>query len=150
METLKAIQKFVLFFLLMILVSDIGGAFYTKVYYQGGMDFAVKAASMEIVRDDDYANGIIKIDEDRSKEEFTYVMQRQFSLSEDTVQQNTIYASPVNTAPYNFIHPVTGRSYIIHEPMFIAVYRVRRRGVFIRNDILVDNLSGSRVTMRPK
>lgn len=150
MGTLKAIQKIVLFFLMMILVSDIGGAFYTKTYYQGGIDFAVKAATMEIVRDDDYANGIIKIDEERSKDQFNFMMKRQFRLDDTNLALNTIYAAPINTVPYEFIHPITGRGYIINEPMFVAVYRVRNKGVFVKNDILIDNLSGSRVTVKPK
>lgn len=136
--------------LLMILVGDIGGAIYTKAYYQGGIDFCCKSAAMEIARDDDYAKGIISIDNDKAKKEFANMMISQFNkLNEQEIDEGTVYAQAVNTVPSVFIHPVTGKEYMINEPMFVAVFRVKRKGVFINQDILVDNLSGNKVSMKP-
>ncbi|AOT68345.1 hypothetical protein [Geosporobacter ferrireducens] len=150
MSTIQFLQKVLLFFACMILVVDIGGSIYTKLYYQGGIDFCVKAASMEIVRDDDYARGIIKIDETKSVEEFKKMMGVQFQMAAGQIEERIIYAAPINTVPSEFVHPVTGRAYTILKPMFVAIYRVKRDGIFLKKEILVDNLSGSQVQFRPK
>lgn len=146
--TLKTLQKIVMFMLLMILVNDIGGAIYTKQLYKGGIDFSAKSASMEIIRDSNYANGQVRIDTVRSVQEFKDMMKLQFSLTDFEVEEGIVFAQPVNTVPSIFTHPITGKNYTIVEPMFIVVFRVRRKGVFIRNDIIIDNLSGSRVKLK--
>lgn len=150
MSTLKSIFMAVLFAILMILVADISGGMYAKQHYKGGLDFCTKSASMEIVRDDDYARGTIKIDREKSKEEFKEMMKKQFGFSNEQIETGTIYAEPVNTYPSKFIHPVSGKEYIITEPMFIAVFEIQRKGVFLKGNIVIDNLSGSRVTLKEK
>lgn len=146
--TLKSIFNVVLFFLMMILVADIGGAIYTKVHYKGGVDLCAKSASMQIIRDSEYARGVMKIDEIKAEEEFKEMMKLQFNLTDDEVAEGTVYTQVVNTVPSVFTHPISGKEYIINEPMFIAIFRVKRNGIFINNNILVDNLSGSQVTLK--
>lgn len=146
--TLKSIFKAVVFFIFMILVVDIGGAIYTKVYYKGGIDFCAKVASMEIIRDDEYAKGIIKINEAKAEEEFKNAMELQFKLTREEIEEGTVYAQAINTVPSIFTHPLSGKEYIINKPMFVVIFRVRKKGVFINNNILIDNLSGSQVTLK--
>lgn len=147
MTSLQSIFKVVIFALIMILVADIGGGMYAKQYYKGGLDFCTKSASMKIVRDDDYARGIVKIDREKSKEEFKIMMKKQFELSDEEVETGIIYAEPVNTFPSKILHPVSGKEYLITEPIFIAVFEIKRKGIFIKNKIIVDNISGSRVRL---
>ncbi|WP_026895931.1 hypothetical protein [Clostridiisalibacter paucivorans] len=146
--TLQSMLKVALLMALMVLVFDIGKSIYIKQNYQGGIDFCAKAASMEIVRDQDYANGIVKIDEDKSKNTYREMMQKQFHISHEKVEKNTIYAEPINEVPYTFEHPISGKEYTINEPMFVVVYRVGKKGVFMRKNIFIDNLSGSRISLR--
>lgn len=145
---LESIQKVVLFLIVMILINDIGGAIYLKQQYQGGIDFCVKSASMEIVRDSDYAKGMIKIDKERSIDEFKNMMRIQFNLSLHKVEEGIVFAEPVNTVPYIFLHPITRKQYIIKKPMFIVIFRIKRKGIFLNNSIIIDNLSGSQVDLK--
>ncbi|MDI6707369.1 MAG: hypothetical protein QME73_14125 [Bacillota bacterium] len=146
--TLKTMQMTVLFFVMMILVFDTGRAVYTKQDIRKALEFATKAAAMEYKKDEVMAEGRGEIDEYRSREVYVDMMMRQYNLNEDEVEAATLYAGAINEVPYVFEHPVNGRGYLIERPMFVAVIRVRNKGVFIRNSIVVDNLSGTRLTVR--
>lgn len=146
--TLESIFKVFLFMVVMILVFDIGSSHYVKGNYKGGLNFACKSASQQINRDDDYARGIVTINETEAKEEYERLMMKNFNLSKDEVEENTLYSETINTVPTNFTNPYDGNSYTIEKPIFIAIYSIKRNGVFVNNEIIIDNLSGSQVSIK--
>ncbi len=148
--TLKTMQMAVLFFVIMILVFDMGRAIYTGHDLGNALEFAGKAAAMEYRKDVTLAEGRGEIDENSSREVYIDMMMRQYNLNEDEVEAATLYAGAINNVPCVFEHPVNGKAYLIEKPMFVAVIRVRNNGVFIRNGIVVDNLSGTRLTVKGK
>lgn len=146
----------VLFIGISTLVIDYGNLYIKTKKIKYSMNNAVKAAALQIKDGEELANGEFKIDEKKAKEIFLNVLANNLALNTSTLEpkkNSILFNTPKekewkveNNTPTNYFSATINHTYNINNPSVIAVYEFEIKGLFLKTDIRVAELSSSQLT----
>lgn len=146
--SLKAISVAVLFILFSVLIYDMRQANRYKEEIKIALNIATKAATLQVDKNPEkIAQGIFEIDTVASKKVFEEYLAANLDAIRTDVLIYVIDHKAINTSTRTeYSHPITGEKKVIDHPTFVAVMRYNYKGIFISREIIIDNLSGTRMT----
>lgn len=145
--SLKTIMWVIIFIIFSALVYDVKKASMYKEEVKNALDIATKAATLQVDKDPNkIAQGIFEIDPVASKSAFEAYLSENLSTAKSDLFVYVIDYRAVNTHTLvNYTNPVTGAIKPIDHPTFIAVMKFTYKGIFTNQQIVIDNLSGTRL-----
>lgn len=138
-KSLRVIVWVLIFVIMASLIFDMNKFRETKEIIKDAMDLATKAAVLQIdMNRDQIAEGIFLIDNDKACAEFIRVMALNLNCDEQKIRDSMQDYHAINTiGPYT--NPLTGKTYQINKPTFVAAIKFKFNGIFIKHDIVVTN-----------
>ncbi len=123
---------------------------------KSSVNFAVKAASLQIKENEELADGVFKIDETKAYDVFIKILAHNLNLNELTLEplENCIlYDKPlikefkvINDIPGTYESEVLNNQYELENPSVFAVVEFKTVTIFLEGKIVVDKLSSSQLS----
>lgn len=144
---LRTVWTIILFILFAVIIYDFKQAIRYKLEIKNSMNMSTKAATMQVDKDPNkIAQGIFEIDETRAKATFEEYLAENLNSSKNNVVVHVVDYRAMNVhSNTEYIHPITGVKKYINKPTFIAVVRYNYKGILLKDEVVLDNLSGSRI-----
>lgn len=135
-----------MFFLLGCIVYDVAKAEQQKSFIKGALDLSTKSATLQVDRTPEkIAEGIFEIDPIESNKVFEEYITDNLQENKSDILVNIIDYGAINNAPCEYTHPITGITYKINKPTYIAIMRINYKGLLMNRTIVLDNLSGTQL-----